>query len=516
MYCVVWSGGSKFTAKVKSIGFKFSLSFKCKIRQFDVESTDEKLVIVQDQLSNKLCFYDVWDTEKEGLVQVDKEVYSTDTFTEIVDFYVAKDQLLSGFDVKGFIMVQTRISKQMQKVFSLNGVFGDIYRCKFSFFVKNRGETAKLSAIFSHLENDQYKQYLITNLEGDKQTVVSHTSTYVLDYAGFERILNFDISSLDHITVLLYHEDCMISKYVLSMKDGLFPNVKSKETLLVTKHVRSEFYIYNESCAYTFGKLPPELENFEAYKRVVSDKLGFKALQTDFKEILTDSYWSLLNESQFIVVSPGKSTVSNFVIDKEKRITLKEELPFNQNKKVKEGDSLRPNAVRFLKNGKRKVSFAIEQAETISVFEVIFAIRQIESVVKIIELDKKEVFGRSDVIFYQLNLLKTPGRVYKIYALVNPKRVASIEFATIEKCLQNPLFVDLNEEIFQIYKCKQFPYNLTLLSKSENLIILNNKLQTQMTFSLNRLRPFLSAKHKDDPLLANFNLKHLYDRFYIV
>lgn len=525
VFVVVWSGGTKFTSKVKSVAYKTTLQLSNKILLFDVDMSDKKIAVVHEKSPSLITFYDI-ETPLFGAtetgVKLDKPLYTAETFSTIVDFYWAKDELLDEFAAGSFVIVQTKESllifgesqsKQMRKVFSLQGTFSDTYRLKFTFFVEIQSENRRLSAVLSHLEGNIFTQYLITNLESKKQTIVNQITKFTLDFGGFKRILSFEVASMDHLTVLLSDPETTISKYILSLSEQKDAEIRSKETMILGKHVACSFYVYNANSSCVYGKIDDTLEEFDAYKTVAAEKLGFKSLKFETTQLDSDSYWSLINETQFVIISPSKRTIRNFYIDKESIAVAKDELTIDF---PEDTTRLKKNAVRFLRVSKTRLAFGVETQTLITIFETSFSMRQIESVSKVWTINKQSEFNTNDVIFFQLNLLKTPQVVYKVYALTAPRRLAAVEFDFDSRQAINHQVANLPEDVNEIYKCKQFPYNIIVLTVPENLIVLNNRLQPQTKFALENLRPFLSAKHRDDPITPNFNLKHLYDRFYIV
>lgn len=522
VYYVAWTGGSKYTCKVKSISHKFSFALSEKPTLFDVDYSDQKLIIVNEKSKTGLHFYNSKEGESEGITKLDQSVFYVETFAPIVDFYTAKDDFLAPFGASGFILVQTteaflilsdNNSKFPRKIFSLYGDFSDTFRCKYQFFIEKRSNHSQLNGIFSTLNQENYTQYLVTNFENGKQTVVVKSSTSVLDVNVYERILAFDVSSLDHITAIFYTADCVIAKYILSMNAEPFCILKAKDIMLTTKHVCSKFYIYNESCDYVYGKISPELEDFDGYRKLTKSNFGFQTLKIDAKEQLEGNYWTLLNETQFIVVSLESLIVKNYIIDKENGVTIKNQMSIPKINKISQNEH---TLIKFLRNGKTKIAFMVETNDSLVAFEIKFAMREIESVSSVFTIEKSTFFGSNKILFFQFILQKTPNKIYKSYTLVNNRKLVAIDFDLDKKSLVISKNLELELDILELYKCKYFPYNVLLLSKSETLIVLNSNLQVQTTFELSKIRPYLQPQFQHLPFLGNFNLKHLYDRFYIV
>lgn len=525
VYVVGWSGGSRFTAKVKSIALRSTMLFPHKINFFDVDPVDSHLALVTASAADRIQFYDSQNLEvshSESSVQLDSPVYSAETFSPIVDFYWAKDEVLGEFPDANFVVVQTRDSillfgqtpsGQMRKCFSLSGSFPDTFCCKFTFFAENRAQGKRLHGILSHLQGATFTQFMISNLESTRQTVVSKSTNFALDFGGFKRILAFDVYSMDHISVLLSDPEIAIAKYIISLNGAGNSAVHAKETMLIGRHVACQFYVYNERAPFVFGKVDEALEEFEAFKQVTAEQLGFKSLRFEVGQLEKDCYWSLVNESQFIVVSPARRRIRNFFIDKETTAVLRNEVSVVF---PEPPESLRKNAIRFLKVSQRKVAFAIETQTVVSVFEVTFAMRQVDSVALIWVVDKQREFGTDTPIFFQINLLKTPQRVYRLYTLVASRKLVSLDFSLEAGAITGRAEAQLSDDVHDIFKSKQFPYNLVAFTKSETLVVLDSQLQVQTTFDMAKLRPLLPDRHREKPILGNFNLKHLYDRFYMV
>lgn len=525
LFICAWTAGSRFTSKVKSIAFRSTLQFPQPITFFDVSPDDSQLALVFRNDQQRLHFYDLHGLEfheEETTIALKQPAHSADIFARVIDFYWSKEEVVSRFTRTTFLLVQTPESflifgkppdQPPRKVFSVRGDYSDTFRCKFTFFSETTHTGERLTGLLGSLHGDTLTLQLVVNLETGKQPLLLRTTRSALDFSGFKRTLSFDVSSMDHVTVILADPTSVVAKYVTTLKEAADQLLQAKETMLIGRHVNVSFYLYNANASFVYGKVDQALSRFQAFKKVAESDFGFKVLGVDFPQLQQDAFWSLVNESQFVVVSPATKTLSNLFIDKDNTVSLQEERALDLPEPCYRR---RPNAVRFLKVSQRKVAFGIESDNFISIFEVVFAMKQIESVELVCSLDKSKEIGSTAPVFYQLNLLKTPQRIYKVYFLVNPKRLVALEFELRSRVISAKQEVALPEPALEIFKSKQFPYNLVVFTGTERLIVLDNSLKIQTTFDLSRLRPLLGPAWAETPITGNFVLKHLYDRFFIV
>lgn len=520
VYSVGWMSETKYNSKVKSIIFKTGYVWEDKINLIDVDPYENKLCVVDFKNNDQLKFFPLSSHKLDEVEKLAAPEFIVETFSEIIDFYFAKEECIKDRQDNVYLVVQTQSAilfynekkGRYSNVFSIDGTFGDIHKCKFNFFIEVQGEKTILNGILAVLNDDMYKQYLISNFENNEQIVVTKKSTFILDFKNFKRILNVDVSSLDHISLLLSDPEFMISKYVLSMKEESMMIVNSKDVRVLTNHVNCHFYTYGDNSRVIYGRLGSSLSNFEAYKKTINDNFSFRTLSSDFKDS-HENFRTLVNDTQLVIVSIKKGTIDNYTITADNRVELIESMnlptfqPFSFFKK---------NLVRFVKNNDHKLSVSIEDGVSIKVYAISFSMRNISKIKVVLDLNKQEKFGTSEVQFYQLNCFKNPNTTYRINAVINSNLIISLDFKPKENRFLNYKCVKFDEPVHEIYKSKQFPYNLALSTKNENLIVLNEKLQIQMIFDLKILKQDFPKRYKEESLLDNFNLKHLYDRFYIV
>lgn len=520
-YSVGWTSAAKSIGKVKSITFRNSFSTGHPMALLDIHPVQPRLFIRGHNSPSQIEYFCLEDSDKEEAVHPLIAEGRLELFGKVVDFYFPKDDSVKAADERAFLVVMTQTSvqvfveanRQLNNCFSMELRLSNPQLCRFNFIVEHAGTENALKGVFMRVEGRVLRCFVVTGFGRGTQSIVSKQCSFQLDYQSYEQLLNFDVSSWDHVSLLLARPGLMISKYILSMKSGQeMAEVHSKEIRILEKFVESSFFIYGPNDRFLFGALDKDLSQFESYKKLIQQKHGFQTLTGDF-EHARSGYRILMNESRLVVVDPQKGTFQSCVITKDNAIKVLSEwsIPGWTHAMV-----FKQNSVRFVINRSDKLTASVEDQDSIATFKVKFGLQDIEVIQSVCVLNKQAVFGRNDIAFHQLNVLKTPKKTYRVYALVERREVVSVDFSSAQPDPFNRRSIVLDNDVYELYKSKQFPYNLAVATLDETLILLNEKLQVQTSFSLKVMGQYFSEGMLRQPFLDNFNLKHLYDRFYIV
>ena len=176
-YSVFWTAESKFNSKIKSISYKNGFASEDTILHLDIFPYDARLIMVTSSMLDKLQVLNLSSKGKEEVERFPNSEYTIDTFSDVVDLFISKDDSLKDMNHQLYLMVQTKtsflifteVNRRLVNLFSLEGRFQDIHKCKFNFYLEHEGEKSILNGMFGVLEKEVFTMYVIGNLENNKQ-----------------------------------------------------------------------------------------------------------------------------------------------------------------------------------------------------------------------------------------------------------------------------------------------------------------------------------------------------------
>ena len=509
-------GSSYFS--VKSIILKYRFKFSQNIKTLDLDYFNEYIIILFENKPNEICFFRLSDliANKDKTEEQDKSLFELKFQNPVIDFFVNKNEDLEKSMYKNFLIIQTTrsliiyresVQRIMKKVFSLNISTTKPEETRFKFLVNNRYVSDKndssLTGCFYVLIGNVCHIHYVKNLEKRQQAILIGQYKMTLPFDKDSKLVSANSSNISTVEICTFTKNFVLTKYDLIL-EGLKGSVNLNSFKLLTKTIDSPNFVYNNKNKFIFGNLEHADRLFSLLKDRYEQKFFFKTVLDNYNSF-KDCYWSLIREGLFVKINYVKKIIELFGVDLElNRIVIKQEKEIEI---IKDLDSI--ELVRFLLVDENEFVVMFDTEKEFLITRFVLERERIQSIKKICTINKKDV-SEEEIKQYELVLMDKETQLYQFIFFNTNNIIRTYTFTEDIDSLKLAYSFKFDCKILEFYKNDEFPFNPIVLTDSNYLYFLNNKLEYQCDYSLSNIDLNLESNSN------NFHLKKLYDNYYIV
>lgn len=509
-------GSSHFT--VRNITLKRRLTVQNELQRLDVDYNQKYLTLLTYNNKRVIEFHElatVLDGDNES-VDLKTPYFCLKFMTDIHDYYFNKNGSLEHLAYKNFLIVQTtdaliiyRESERhiMKKVFSLDvvTVSPSEARFKFLFLHPNRIEHSifELVGCFLLLQNNTLSIYYVRNLETRQQTIVADTFKMVLAAHSNSEMVSVKAEDVHTTEICTYTPNFIVAKYVVSSADGKRAS-RIDSFKLLTRSIDSNNFVYNHKNKYVYGNLKHKEMGFMALKHKYEAKFYYKIVLPDREHFLS-SFWALVNKSVFVKINVNSKSVKLFRITPHNTGVV-----VSDKKQLDMIDNLGAvRSIRFVLLNKASFITIVEDDSNYVIIYFEIDAERFVVVDLLFNLQKSELTS-SKPIQYALVQWSKAERVYKFIISDETNFIRTFLLKAQSKEVILVREVAFKSPVLEFYKSAKFPHDLVVLTRDNNMSFFDIDLAYLADFDISALGVDVRVNPN------NFQLKHLYDGFFIV
>lgn len=506
-----------FHYQVKNILLKHMIKTQYDVQTLDVDYNEEYLVIMMKNNKRVIEFYELSSIlGSSEIVELKTPHFSLRYQTDIYDYFFNKNSTLEHFMYKNFLIVQTADAliiyreserKIMKKIYSLNISTSSAKEARFKFVFVNPNRTERsifeLIGCFYILQKNTLSFYYIRNLESKQQTIISDTFKMILSHYENNELVSIKSDDPQLTEVCTFAPNFIMAKYIVVSNEG-----KRTSRLdcfkLLTRSIDSNNFVYNHKNKYIYGNLKHKEMIFAALKNKYEAKFFYKVVLYE-REHFFASYWALISKSLFVKININNKQVKLFkILNNQVDVIIVQKKNFDILEEF--GDII---MIRFILLTSCHFVTIVENSDSYNIIEFKIENENITSIEPIFTINKAELSKNkiTQCEFVQSNKLTDT------YKLIIADESNTIKTYLLKRQTQEIILV--NENIFRMpilefYKSKKYPHSLVVLTKDNQLSFFDIDVNYLADFDLS----IIGFDIHSNP--NNFQLRHLYDSFFIV
>lgn len=515
IYFICFLSQGKLYNKVKKIVYKKRIGYvNQNIENIDIDAEERFLVLLEKDKEKSLRFFkmeNVYGDEENSL----KEPFFCLNFQhDVINFSFCKNLILEDFHYKNFLIIQTKKSfliyrKSKRKIFKkIIALLIDNYgekSLKFDFVFENDCISDKsadnLKGALFFLKGTTLKVFYIRNLFKKKQALIEDKYEVLLNDFVHDQILSIINYNSKKIKVVTYSKNFIFTKYRLDvLKNRIQCTVEFFK--LLKKSIEIKKIIYNHESKFIYGKLKKENEIFLKLKNYYDRNFFFKIINGDYN--ILNGFWTLIGTDLLVNISLIEKKMEFYqILSNRENLSLKEKI----NLEVLENSKI--EIIKFVPRSKNIFYAIFKTSEKIIIEEYELEDKNYKTKKKIAEITIKEITDYKIEYIEMILQFHTKIR-YRILLSTLNNQIITFDLETDKNKKISKKEINFKKEILEIYKNKKHPNNYIILTSDNLLHFYNNNLELQSKFDLSKIGIDL----KNNP--NNFNLKNLYDNFYIL
>ena len=522
IYFICFLSQGKLYNKVKKVFYKKKISYvNNNIEKIDIDTEERFLVLLEKNKSKSLKFFKMEDIYKQNEEDENKFILKDPFFSlnfqhRVREFSFCKNLILEDFHYKNFLIIQTKKSfliyrKSKRKIFKkiiallIDGSYGE-KTLKFDFIFENDCISDKsadnLKGALYFLKGTTLKVYYIRNLFKKKQALIEDKYEVLLNDFKHDEILSIINYNSKKIKVITYSNNFIFVKYRLDvLKNRIQCSVEFFK--LLKKSVETKKIIYNERSKFIYGKLKKENEIFLKLKNYYEKQFFFEIIN-DCKHTILEGFWTLLGVDLLVNICLNENMMEFYqILSDRENISLKEKI------KLEVLEGLKIEMIKFVIRSNQKFYGIFKTAEKIIIEEYELENHNFKNKKRLTEINTKEISDYK--IEYIEMILQFHKKVhYRIILSTSNKEIITFNLETEKNKKIQKKKIIFEKNILEIYKNKKHPYNYIILTSDNYLHFYSNELKLQSKYDLSIMK--IDLKNNAN----NFNLKNLYDNFYIL